>query len=300
MHLYAESGKLKGMNTHLFAELKQRLAKHAQSDGLPHKVLSSVTVARIESPISSHPHIASPTFSLIVQGAKQIALDKKVIEYGVGQYLITSIDLPINLQIKNATASNPFLGFGLMLKPTVIASLLLEAGATRSAQADTPGIGVSDLTDELIEPVIRLLRLLDHPSDIPVLAQSIEREIIWRLLNGPQGMIVKQLGLPDSKVSQIGSAIRWIRENYAETIRIENLAAIACMSVTSLHRHFRSITSMTPIQYQKQIRLQEARLRLTATGDDVANIGFSVGYESPSQFSREYRRQFGVPPSHHR
>jgi transcriptional regulator GlxA family with amidase domain len=198
--------------------------------------------------------------------------------------------------VVEATADGPFLGLGLELKPETIATLLLEAGTIQSAQADPPGIAVSDLTTDLVEAVVRLLRLLDRPADIPVLASAIEREIHWRLINGQQGAMVQQIGLADSRMAQIGRAIRWIRGHYAETILIEELARIASMSVTSFHRHFRGVTSMTPIQYQKQIRLQAARYRLMSAAQDVAEVGFAVGYDSPSQFSREYRRLFGQPP----
>jgi transcriptional regulator GlxA family with amidase domain len=140
---------------------------------------------------------------------------------------------------------------------------------------------------------------VDRPDDVPVLGPAIEREILWRLINSDQGATVRQIGLVDSRISQVARAIRWIRTRYAESLRIEDLAQLAGMSVTSFHRHFRSVTSMTPIQYQKQIRLQEARARLLANRKDVAAVGFAVGYDSPSQFSREYRRQFGAPPGKH-
>ena len=193
------------------------------------------------------------------------------------------------------------LGVGIALRPKAIANLLLDIGSTETVRTYTPaGIGVSTLTDELIDAVIRLLRLIGKPSDIPVLGPSIEREILWRLLGGPQGATVRQLGSADSHTFQISNAIRWIRSNYAETLRIETLARIAGMSVTSFHRHFREVSSMTPIQYQKYIRLQEARIRLMASGDDVTAVGSSVGYDSPSQFSREYRRLFGTAPGQDR
>jgi AraC-like DNA-binding protein len=141
-----------------------------------------------------------------------------------------------------------------------------------------------------------LVRLLDRPADLPVLAPMIEREILWRLITGEQGATVRQIGLADSSLAYVSRAIRWIREHYADALRVDDLARLAGMSVSSFHRHFRAITAMTPIQFQKQIRLQEARVLLLARPDDVAGAGFAVGYESPSQFSREYRRFFGAPP----
>jgi transcriptional regulator GlxA family with amidase domain len=182
------------------------------------------------------------------------------------------------------------------LRPEAIASLLLESGGPRAIGDDRPGIAISDLSSDLVESVVRLLRLLDRPSDVPILASALEREILWRLINGPQGALVRQIGLADSRMSQIGHAVRWLRRHFAETVRIEDLADIACMSVTSFHRHFRIVTSLTPIQYQKQLRLQAARVRLMAAREDVTEVGFAVGYDSPSQFSREYRRMYGKPP----
>jgi transcriptional regulator GlxA family with amidase domain len=140
--------------------------------------------------------------------------------------------------------------------------------------------------------------LLDTPEDVPVLGAGIEREILWRLITGPRGSTIRQIGLADSRLAHLARAIRWIRSHYNETLRVEELASLATMSVSSFHRHFRAVTSMTPIQFQKEIRLHEARTRLLAKPGDVTGVGFAVGYDSPSQFSREYRRMFGVPPSH--
>lgn len=158
------------------------------------------------------------------------------------------------------------------------------------------GIAVSQANSDLLDPVIRLLRLLDRPQDIPVLAHAIEREILWRLVNGEQGTLVQQIGYADGHTMQVGRAIKWIRANYAQVLRIEELAQVAGMSITSFHRHFAGVTSLSPIQYQKQVRLQAARALLLSSSRDAADIGLEVGYESPSQFSREYRRQFGRPP----
>jgi transcriptional regulator GlxA family with amidase domain len=143
-----------------------------------------------------------------------------------------------------------------------------------------------------------MLRLLDHPADADVLAPLVEREILWRLLTGPHGGMIRQIGLADSDLSQVSRAIRWIRDNYAEPMRIGDLARLAGMSPSAFHRHFRAVTTMSPLQFQKRIRLQEARSLLVTRGSDVAGVGHLVGYDSPSQFNREYRRLFGAPPGH--
>ena len=187
---------------------------------------------------------------------------------------------------------------GLVLRPAAIAAAAAAgAGRTVVAHAGRPA-GDRDRRRraELLDAVARMLRLLDHPTDAPVLAPLIEREILWRLLTGPQGGMVRQIGLADSGLSHVSRAIRWIRDNYAEPMRIDDLARLAGMSPSAFHRHFRAVTAMSPLQFQKRIRLQEARSLLLARPGDVAGVGHLVGYDSPSQFSREYRRLFGAPP----
>ena len=165
------------------------------------------------------------------------------------------------------------------------------------APARRPGIAVSDAPDELVDAAVRLLRLLDRPRDSAVLAPLIEREILWRLLTGEQGAVVRQLGLADSSLAHVARAVRWIRDHYAQPFRVEDVARVSGMSVSAFYRNFQAVTAMSPIQFQKQIRLQEARLLLATHPHDVTGVGHRVGYDSPSQFSREYRRQFGAPPS---
>ena len=159
-----------------------------------------------------------------------------------------------------------------------------------------PALSVSDATPDLIDPVVRLLRLAGTPEDERVLAPAVKREIHWRLLTGPQGALFRQIGLADSRVALVARAIAWIRDHYDEVIRVEDLAAEVGLSVSSLNRHFRAATSMSPVQYQKRIRLQRARILLLANPADVAGAGHAVGYTSASQFNREYRRLFGAPP----
>jgi len=268
------------------SELVDLCARHVDQDLLPGvRVLASTT------PTEPMPGLTDPVFALVARGRKRTVLNDKIFEYGAGEYLVCSVELPLIAHVTEA----PYLVFGMTLKPTVIAGLLLETATDRD-RADVPGVAVSRATDDLLDPIVRLLRLLDRPRDLPVLAEAIEREIHWRLITGEQGAMVRQIGLADSRLAQIGRALRWIREHYADLFRIEDAARVAGMSVTSFHRHFRAVTAMSPLQYQKQIRLQEARARLIAAPHDVAAVGFEVGYESASQFSREYRRVFGLPP----
>jgi AraC-like DNA-binding protein len=277
------------------AELRSLIARHAESPALQ-RALPSVTLSTKNSTTDPIQYVVESTFGLVAQGAKRVVLGNTVFDYGSGQYLVVSVDLPVTAHIIEASAQAPLLGFGLTLEPAVIATLLLDSNAPADAGGNLAGIAVSDATDDLVEAVIRLLRLMDRPEDIPILGAAIEREIVWRLMNGAQGGMVRQLGLADSRMMQIGRAVMWIREHFAEAFQIEDLAKLAGMSETSFHRHFRTVTALTPIQYQKQIRLQEARNLLMNNSNDIASAGFMVGYESPSQFSREYRRFFGAPP----
>jgi AraC-like DNA-binding protein len=284
------------------ARLKASIARTA-GDGLTHTALPGVSVVRsttITEPLAS---MAEPTLAIIAQGVKETELNGRTFTYGPGQFLVVSVDLPVIGHLVQASADEPFLAFVLELRPDKIAALLLETapGATArpgGGDATPAGIAVSDASGALLDATGRLLALLDAPDDAAALAASIEREVLWRLLTGPQGATVRQIGLADSRLAHVARAIRWIRVHYDKTLRVEELAALATMSVSSFHRHFRAVTSMTPIQYQKQIRLREARARLLAQAGDVTGVGFAVGYDSPSQFSREYRRMFGAPPSH--
>jgi AraC-like DNA-binding protein len=245
--------------------------------------------------------IYQPVFALVVQGEKQLVLANNIFTCGQGTFAVVSVDLPITFQISRATAAEPYLALALSLKPAAVATLLLEAASTMSterapADSEMVGMGVSDAPRELLDAVVRLVRLLDHPRDLPILGPVAEKEILWRLLCSEQGHRLRQIGLADSRLSQIGRAMRFMREHYAQPLPIEELARLSAMSVTSFHRHFRAVALMSPLQYLKQIRLQEARARLLVHADDVASVGHAVGYDSPSQFSREYKRAYGSPP----
>jgi AraC-like DNA-binding protein len=235
-------------------------------------------------------------FGIVVHGEKRIELGDQRFSCRAGSLLISAVELPVAIQITHASRDQPFLALAMNLRPKQDASLLLEAAAADRVPVETTGLGICAASRELLEAVVRYVRLLDQPRDLAVLAPLVEREILWRLLCSDQGYRLRLLGLADSRLSQIGRAMRWMREHYRETLRVDQLARIAAMSVTSFHRHFRAVARMSPLQYQKQIRLQEARASLLAGADDVARVGHAVGYDSPSQFSREYKRAYGSPP----
>jgi AraC-like DNA-binding protein len=282
--------------------LKQSITRYA-GDGLTPTALPGVSVVCSQATSEPLCGIVEPTLAVVAQGVKETRLNGRTFTYGAGQFLVASVDLPVTGHITQGSADQPFLAFVLELRPQMIAALLLEAALGAGARADVvdavpAGLAVSDASRALLDATGRLLTLLDAPEDAAALAAGVEREVLWRLLTGPQGATVRQIGLADSRLAHLARAIRWIRGHYDKTLRVEDLAALATMSVSSFHRHFRAVTSMTPIQFQKEIRLQEARARLLAEPGDVAGAGFAVGYDSASQFSREYRRMFGVPPGH--
>ncbi|MFG1939819.1 AraC family transcriptional regulator [Micromonospora tulbaghiae] len=279
------------------AELRALLARHARAD--MSTAIDGVLISKVERQSPPATSMSGTVMALIAQGAKQMALGDRVYEYRAGQYLVASVDLPVTGRFTRASADMPALGFGLVLHPPTVAELLLQA-----APGDLPpvpgaapsGMVVSDAPDELVDAVIRLLRLLDRPRDVAVLAPLVKREILWHLLTGEQTGAVRQLGLADSSLSHVARAVRWIRDHYAQSFRVEELARLSGMSESAFYRNFQAVTAMSPIRFQKQIRLQEARLLLATHPHDVTGVSARVGYESPSQFSREYRRQFGVPP----
>lgn len=278
-------------------ELRTLLDRHARPDMTT--ALDGVLISKIVEPNEPSASMSGTVMALIAQGEKRLALGDRVHDYRAGQYLVASVDLPVIGHFVDATEAQPAIGFGLELRPAAIAELLLQAGPGDIPRAGgtVPALAVSDASGEMIDAVIRLVRLLDRPRDATVLAPLVIREILWRLITGEQGGTVRQLGLADSSLAHVSRAVHWIRDNYRQAFQVQDLARMSGLSVSAFHRNFQAVTAMSPIRFQKQIRLQEARLLLAMRSADVAGVGYSVGYDSPSQFSREYRRQFGSPPS---
>jgi AraC-like DNA-binding protein len=275
-------------------ELRALIARHATA--AEDRSAGDIFAVTAQAPTEVQHHVLEPTFVLVAQGAKRAMLGDEVFEYGGGQFLVVGVDLPIAGCVIQASPELPYLATGLTLKAAIISALLLEMNPADVPATGPAGFAVSNAPEDLLDTVVRMLRLKDSPRDAAVLGPLVERELVWRLLHGPQGAMVRQIGLADSRLSQIGRAIRFIRAHHAEAISIPKLADMVAMSESSFHRHFRGATTMSPLQYQKLIRLQEARARIMADAGDVAAIGYSVGYDSPSQFSREYSRLFGAPP----
>jgi AraC-like DNA-binding protein len=280
-------------------QVRSLIAAHARAETDEVPGLPGVLVKKVTDPTEPTPSIAEPLLAFSLQGSKRIALGDRVHDQTAGTFMVVAVDLPITGHYADASRSEPYLGVALELRPAAIAELLVgEAAGLRAAHTPPPpGISIHRASSEVIDALGRLLALADHPADAAVLAPLVEREILWRVLSGPAGPTLRQIGLTDSSLSYIGRAVRHLRSNAFEPIQVEELAALSGMAVSSFHKHFRTVTSMSPIQYQKRLRLQVARLRLFHDPTDIAAVGHSVGYTSASQFSREYRREFGVPPS---
>ena len=278
-------------------ELRALLDRHVRPDSTT--AIDGVLISRVAESTPPALEMSGTVFALIAQGEKRIALGDRLYEYGAGQYLVASVDMPITGHFTKASPEQPAIGLGLILQPADVAEVLLQAvPADVPAGGGTPsGLAVSDAPPALIDAAIRLVRLLDEPRNQAVLAPLVKREILWRLIISDHGATVRQLGLADSSLAHVARAVRWIRDHYADSFRVEDLARLAGMSPSTFYRNFQAVTAMSPIQFQKQIRLQEARLLLALHPSDVTGVASRVGYESPSQFSREYRRQFGAPPS---
>lgn len=280
-----------------FDELRTLLARHARPDQMT--AIDGLHIARVESSGPPATEMSGTVLAVLAQGAKRLASGNRVHEYRPGDYLVTSIDLPVTGSFLDATPEAPALGFALVLDPSAIADLLMNVAAgdlPRPHHTPAPAITVGALTDELRDAAVRLLRLLDHPRDQAVLAPLIKREILWRLITGEHGETVRQLGLAESGLHHIARAVRWIRDHYAESFRVADLARMSGMSPSAFYRNFQAVTAQSPIQFQKHLRLQQARLLLLSNTQDITAVAHRVGYDSPSQFSREYRRMYGSTP----
>jgi len=238
-----------------------------------------------------------PSICLVAQGAKRVLLGDDTFVYDTRHYLITSVHLPTVVQIIEASREKPYLGLKLKLDQRELSQLMADSNLPPPrTQKSNRGMATGEVTLPLLTAFQRLIDLLAEQQDIPILAPVIQREIIYRLLVGDQGERLRQIASAGSQSHQIARAIDWLKGNFAQPLRIDALAAQASMSTSTFHHHFRSMTALSPLQFQKQLRLQEARRLMLSERLDAANAAFQVGYESPSQFSREYNRMFGAPP----
>lgn len=281
----------------LQATLAKSISHYAKEDGHHLTEIPSLSLTRTSHKTEPMHGFYSTSICIIAQGAKKVLLDQDSYFYTPADYLVASVDLPVVAQVIEGSSEAPYLAVKLDIEPNEILNVLRETQTnTNKKECAQRGIYVSQLDSSLLNAIIRLIQLLDTPEDIPVLAPLIKKEIIYRILQGQYGERLKQLAIEGSSTHQINAVIRHIIENFEKSFKIEELAEIANMSVSSLYRHFTEVTAMSPIQFQKQLRLQKARSLLLSESNNAADIAFLVGYESPSQFSREYSRMFGRPP----
>lgn len=242
--------------------------------------------------------VYEPTLHLVLQGNKILSVGDRIMRFAPATYFLIPVEIPVLGQVCSEGPDSPecpYLALSLTLDPVVIATLLADLGDTLPAQGDAD-FSVTAAAPELIDAWLRMMRLLDRPHEQTLLAPMIEREILFRALQGPHGDTLRQIARADSRLSQVRRTIDWIRAHFTEPLHVEPLAAMAGMSVAAFYRHFKAVTAMTPIQYQKRLRLLKARRQLLFEPHDAASVAFSVGYESASHFSREYARMFGMPP----
>jgi AraC-like DNA-binding protein len=282
------------------AELATLISRHTDSkgNGFHQTAIDSLEFAR-ESLTGTMLHgVTAPMLAIVVQGKKGAALGEEIYRYGEAQYLVVSVDQPISGFIIEATPDRPYLGFKLDLDPRELCEMIAIAttAIAHKKESSVRGFFVSTADTSLLDCALRLVRLLDTPQDIPVLAPMIIREIYYRLLIGEQSEAVRQIATSGSNMQRIAEVLKLIKTNFAQPLWVENLAEQASMSPSSFHHHFKQVTSMSPLQYQKQLRLMEARRLMLAENYNAITAADRVGYESPSQFSREYARMFGAAP----
>jgi AraC-like DNA-binding protein len=279
-------------------EMAALIERFAAGDGMHDTAIPRVKLSRLSQPGACVHGVQEPALGIIAQGSKRVLLTDEVYVYDRATFLVASVDLPVAAQVVGASTESPYLGVRLDLDLKEISSLMLQAELPASVeQPSSRGLFLSGTSPSMVDAVLRLLRLLETPEDIPALAPLLEREVLYRLLKSEQGWRVAQMATVNSQAQRIGKAIKWLKAHFTEPLRIDAFARDVNMSTSSLHHHFKAVTSMSPLQYQKQLRLQEARRLLLGEGVDAATAGHRVGYESPSQFSREYSRLFGAPPA---
>lgn len=279
------------------AALAGRIARWTEDGELRTTAIPGLSLFRRDEPTAPISGMYEPSICMAVQGAKRVILGEDTYVYDAHRYLITSVHLPTIVQITEASPEKPYLGLRLMLDLREITQMMVDSNLPKPrTQQSSRGMATGEVTLPLLAGIQRLIDLLDAQQDIPILAPIIQREITYRLLVGEQGDRLRQIASAGSQSNQIARAIDWLKGNFSEPLSIDDLAAKSSMSTSTFHHHFRSMTASSPLQFQKQLRLQEARRLMLAERMDAANAAFQVGYESPSQFSREYNRMFGAPP----
>jgi len=277
--------------------LADRIAIWTAGRNILETPIPGLNLHRWETPTEPTSYMLPPSICLIGQGRKRLFLGEESFAYDTHRFLITSVDLPVVTQVIEASGDRPYLGLTLELDLRVIAQLMLGQDMPLARPSrERLGIAVSEISSPLLDAFNRLIDLLEKPEDISTLAPLVKQEIFYRLLTGEQGSLLRQITTVGNHGYQISRAIDWMKENFSKPVKMEELASKAGLSLSAFHNHFRSMTAMSPLQYQKRMRLNEARRMMLTEHIDASRAAFRVGYESPSQFSREYSRQFGAPP----
>lgn len=277
-------------------ELAERLSRTILLDGTL-QPQPGLHLYRLSTPNPPAHTVAHPAFCVIAQGAKEVLLGDDRFRYDPDHYLLASVELPTVSRVIEATPERPYLGLRLDLEPSLVASVMVEAGVpTPRGETRVRALDVSPLGAELREAILRLVRLLDAPADYRVLAPLVTREVVYRLLKGEQSERLRHVAIFGGQTNRVTRAVERIRKEFDKPLRIDSIAKEFAMSVSAFHHHFKAVTAMSPIQFQKQIRLQEARRLLLGETIDAATAGFRVGYEDASHFTRDYKRFFGEPP----
>jgi AraC-like DNA-binding protein len=282
------------------ASLARRILAQTTAGGLHQPpALPGLLMFRVDQPHLDACSVYEPCVALIVQGSKRLLLGDETLHYGADRYLIATMDLPVRTAVLEASRTQPYLAVALRLDWREIASLMQELppAPAQTLASDGRAMSTGAVTAPLLDAFDRLLALLDHPDDLAALAPLVRREIHYRLLTGEAGARLRQMATVDTQSHQVARAIAILNTRFAEALPVETLAREAGMGLSTFHQHFKALTAMSPLQYQKQLRLTEARRLMLSERLDASTAAFRVGYESPSQFSREYRRLFGTPPS---
>lgn len=274
-----------------------RLITRRTPEGPMESEIPGLMLVRYESPTEPKSAMYEPCICLVAQGAKRVQLGDEEYVYDENHMLITSVGMPVVANVVSASREAPLLSLVLKLDLRMVAQLMVDSSMPMARnQQSGRGMAVCEVSGPLLDSFVRLVRLLDTPEDIPILSPLILKEIIYRLLMGDLGPRLRQIASAGSHGHQIAKAIGWLKDNYDKQLKVEGLARETGMSVSTFHHHFRSVTAMSPLQYQKWLRLHEARRLMLSENQDATTAALQVGYESPSQFSREYKRQFGAPP----
>lgn len=277
-------------------ELAERIARAITEDGSI-EPMNGLRLNRYSTPTEPFHGVSQPSLCVIAQGSKEVLLGDSLYRYDPAHYLLATVELPVAGQVVEASAERPYLSLRLDLDPALVSSVMVEAGhLTSRNQGDVRAIDVSPLDANLLDAVVRLVRLLDSPAEARVLRPLITREIVYRLLVGEQGNRLRHMALLGGHADRIAEAVKRLRKEFNQPLRVDSLARELGMSVSGFHHHFKAVTAMSPLQFQKQLRLQEARRILLGENLDAASAGHRVGYDDASQFSREYKRLFGQPP----